>query len=767
MRFWRLGRRLPGGAFLAGRLFLFGLGLFFGNSILFRIRFGGFAGFFLGLFGAAAAGGFLLGLFLGLDRFFLAVVRGILFGCLFFGLPVRIGRLGRFARGPFAAAALWFVFRPGFLAARGGFGCFYIPFRGRSFGTGFCLFVLFVFFARFISVFFCRGTVLLGFLVVPAPSAATTTATAAFLGLGLVAVFGRRVGRIGFDHGFVHILHQRGPAGNHRRIGLFHHPAGGFELLDRKIRADQEGIRLDPDRHAIAGLDLGDMFAFVVHQVVDDTHRCFQQYLARTAAGALLFQLAQDHQGKVFVRTDQTGAVTMRTGLCRGLDHAGAQALAAHLHQAETGNPAHLNTGAIIFQRLFQPFFHRVVVAAFVHVDVIDHDQTGQIAQAQLAGNLVRGFKVGFAGGFLDAALAGGAARVHVDRHQRFGHADHDIAAGFQLNRRIEHAGQIGFDLIPRKQRQAFLVMFHILGVGRHDHFHEILGRAIAFFAFHQNFVNLAVIQVADRTFDQVAFLVNLGRRDGFQRQFANLLPQALQIFVIALDLGLGALGPGGADNQTSPVWHVDFIGNRLQLLAVCRIGDLAGNTAATGGVRHQHAIAACQRKIGGQRRALVAALFFHHLHQQYLAHLDHFLNLVTARTGLARRAQFLGGIVISNRFDTVILFRCLQRGVVVIFCRGIRFGGLCPLLFCLFGVVGNFFSCLGGLDRCFTHQFHGRRSFQRIFGQVNHIHPGYAVVFNLDVFCLDRIFGFCLFGFAAGFAAAAFGFGFFILFRH
>jgi hypothetical protein len=47
------------------------------------------------------------------------------------------------------------------------------------------------------------------------------------------------------------------------------------------------------------------------------------------------------------------------------------------------------------------------------------------------------------------------------------------------------------------------------------------------------------------------------------------------------------------------------------------------------GGVRHQHAIAAGERQVGGEGRALVAALFLDDLDQHHLAALDDFLDLV------------------------------------------------------------------------------------------------------------------------------------------
>ena len=67
-----------------------------------------------------------------------------------------------------------------------------------------------------------------------------------------------------------------------------------------------------------------------------------------------------------------------------------------------------------------------------LHVDEVDDDQAAQVAQAQLARDLVGGFEVGVERGRLDVAAACGARRVDVDRDQRLGVVDHDRAAGGQ-----------------------------------------------------------------------------------------------------------------------------------------------------------------------------------------------------------------------------------------------------------------------------------------------------------------------------------------------
>ncbi len=63
--------------------------------------------------------------------------------------------------------------------------------------------------------------------------------------------------------------------------------------------------------------------------------------------------------------------------------NAGADALARHFKQSEMRDPANLDAGAIIFQTILHPLFDRAVVAVFFHVDEVDNNQAGEIAQTQ------------------------------------------------------------------------------------------------------------------------------------------------------------------------------------------------------------------------------------------------------------------------------------------------------------------------------------------------------------------------------------------------
>ncbi len=206
--------------------------------------------------------------------------------------------------------------------------------------------------------------------------------------------------------------------------------------------------------------------------------------------------------------------------------------------------------------------------------------------------------------------------------------------------------------------------MLHVLRVRRHEHLHVVLGLAVAALAVDQNLVHVAAVEVADHALDQAAFLVDRRGRDRLQRQVADHLPLAQQVFVVAPDLGLGAGRTGGADDEAGAVRNGDRGGDFLELLAVGGVGDLAADAAAARRVGHQHAVASGEREIGGECRALVAPLFLDDLDEQDLADLDHFLDLVAAGARHAPRSALLGDIVAAYGFVVAV------RRVVVRFMR-------------------------------------------------------------------------------------------------
>ena len=227
---------------------------------------------------------------------------------------------------------------------------------------------------------------------------------------------------------------------------------------------------------------------------------------------------------------------------------------------------ADLDARAVVPQALLQPALDRAVVALLVHVDEVDDDQAGEVAQAQLPRDFLGRLEIGLERGVLDMVLARGAPGIDVDRDQRLGLVEHDVAAGAQLHDRREHGVELALDAVAGEDRLRVVVGLHVLGMARHEHAHEFLGFLVGVLAGDQDLVDVLVVEVADRALDQRAFLVDQRRRGRFQREVAHRLPQPQQIFEVALDLGLGAARAGGAQDHAHALRHFEFLRDVLQV---------------------------------------------------------------------------------------------------------------------------------------------------------------------------------------------------------
>ena len=397
------------------------------------------------------------------------------------------------------------------------------------------------------------------------------------------------------------------------------------------------------DHDAIARLDLGKIGALGIEHVDRGFLAGIERDDAALALGGFVFDHAQRRKPGGRCRPHQPRPVTMRAGAGGRFEYPGAQPLTAHFHQAKARNPPDLNARAVVLERVLHRLFDFADVRSVFHVDEVDDNQAGHVAQAQLTGDFARRFEIGRQRGRLDPEFLGRPARVDVDRHQRFGRVDHEIAAAAQLDHGIVHRGQLIFGAIALEQRDRVGILLYPLGVTRHQQLHEILGGAIARFAFDHDLFDFAIIDVADGALDQIAVRMDQRGRACNQRVFADFVPQPGEVVEVALDLGLGALQPGGAHDAAHRLGQRHFRDDRLEPLAIGRRIDLAADPAAMAGIGHQHAIAAGEAEISGQRGALVAAFFLDHLDQQHLAALDHVLDLVAAAQRQTACAQFVG----------------------------------------------------------------------------------------------------------------------------
>ena len=116
----------------------------------------------------------------------------------------------------------------------------------------------------------------------------------------------------------------------------------------------------------------------------------------------------------------------------RAFEHAGADALARHFQQAEMRDAADLDARAVVLQRVLQ---RRSTARLLRFSSMSMKSMTMRPARSRRRSwraIFVGRFEIGPERRVLDIVLAGRAARVDVDRDQRLGLVDDDVAAGLQ-----------------------------------------------------------------------------------------------------------------------------------------------------------------------------------------------------------------------------------------------------------------------------------------------------------------------------------------------
>ena len=291
-------------------------------------------------------------------------------------------------------------------------------------------------------------------------------------------------------------------------------------------------------------------------------------------------------------------------------DEAGPHALAGHFQKSERTDTPNLYARAVGLKGILQTPLYPPDIAVFIHVDEVDHDQSGEIAQPELAGDFLGRLQIGLVGSFLDVAFAGGSAGIHVYCHQGFSRVDDNITAGFELHGWTVHRRELFFDPVALEEWDTVLIRLNPLCMTRHQHFHEGFGGFVAFFAVDKDLRRVLRVEVTDRALDDISVFVNQAGRSAVQCRFANAVPKPKQVLEISSDFCLIPALSCRAHDEPHAVGNFESFDYASQFLAVRRIRDLAADATAAGRIGHQHAISAGERKVRRECRALVAALF-------------------------------------------------------------------------------------------------------------------------------------------------------------
>ncbi len=392
--------------------------------------------------------------------------------------------------------------------------------------------------------------------------------------------------------------------------------AQAHDLVGGRLQVD---IRDEDDVDLVTQLDGAHVVALFVEQEGGHIDRDLHVHGAGVLLHCLLLEDAQDVQGRRFGAADVPGAGAARAGDVAHLGQGGTQALAGQFQQAEAGDLAHLHPGAVEMQGIPQAVFHLALAALVLHVDEVDDDETAQVAQAQLAGDLVGRLHVGAQGRLLDVGAAGGAAGVHVHRHQRLGVVHDDGAARRQGDLAAEGGLDLVLDLEAGEQRHVVPVALHAIDGGGHDVRHELLGLLVDVVRVDQDLADVRLEVVADGADDQAALLVD---EEGALLAAGGALdgaPELHQVVEVPLQFLDAAADTGGAGNQAHAGGDFQLVHGIAQFGAIVAL-DAAGDAAAPRVVGHQDQVAAGQRNEGGEGGTLGAALVLVHLDDEFLA---------------------------------------------------------------------------------------------------------------------------------------------------
>ena len=431
-----------------------------------------------------------------------------------------------------------------------------------------------------------------------------------------------------------------------------------------EMRREQVRTRQDRNPHAKLPFEVRQLFAVFVQQLQRSIgRRVHFDVIQVITLKQQITDPAHDRGGQRPRRAHHTDTTTHRTADHRGFKNRWTNALAGQFEQAERRNATQLDPRAIAAHGFFEPALNLPTVLGFIHIDEVNHHQTRQIAQAQLTRDFFRRFEVGGQGGFFDGTLFGCLAGVHVNRDQSLGLVHHQVSARLQRDHRIEQRIQLLFGLVSLEQRNAFVLMLlDALGVRRGQDAHEVLGVLVSLFTLNLHFFHIGGVHVANGALHHVCFFVNQRRRHRCQCIFANAVPCPAQVFIVALDLGLGPLAASRPHDDRDILRQVQIVENCFQPTTVFGRGNLPRNAATARGVGHVDTVATRQRQVGRQRSTLVAALLLRHLDQHHLTALNDFLNLVPARNdGMHDGATF------SVFVKDVILFFVVHIVIMII----------------------------------------------------------------------------------------------------
>src|SRR5512132_1287298 len=325
-----------------------------------------------------------------------------------------------------------------------------------------------------------------------------------------------------------------------------------------------------------------------------------------------------------FVGDHHAAAVAGRAGLREALEQAARDALAGHLDQAQRRHLHHLALGLVPDQGGPEAVDHGLLVALEQHVDEVDDDDAADVAQAELADDLVGRLQVVGDHRLLEVGLADELAGVDVDDRHGLGAVDHDGAARGQPHLALQGLVDLLDHPVVLEHRQLGLVAAQLGQQVGGDLGQVLLDPGVELVAVDHQLHEVGGEDVADDPHHQLGLGVDDGRGAGLLGLALARLPAGLETGQAGAEaVGAGPLG-GGADDQAQALGP-DLLEDVAQAGAL-GLGQAAGDAEGVVlGLEDQ--VAAGQGDLGGEPSPLGPDRVLGHLDEHRLAGLEELLD--------------------------------------------------------------------------------------------------------------------------------------------
>src|SRR5712691_862143 len=402
------------------------------------------------------------------------------------------------------------------------------------------------------------------------------------------------------------------------------------DLVDVVLLPVEGGVGLDDDvfvgvllefvdEHGLAGLErLGD---FRVH--AERKVRTFMLGGAGHFARFGLDFVAQRGNG-----LDHAGAGAVRAGLAEDALEGLLGALAGDADETEFVEGKRFRGRFVLLEGHLQSGQNLFAVAALFHVNEVHDDDAAEVAETDLADDLLHGLEVGLDDGVFEArgTLADEFAGVDINGHESFGVVDDDVAAGLEPDLGAESFVELVLDAELFEDRGFLGVELDAvdeLGLEAADELDDL---AVLLFAVNPDGGEIVADVIAEHALDEIKLAMQ--ERGGFA--FFALLLDFVPRFAEELDIGanflVGGAAGSGANDEAARIGVAGFADKAAKPRTIFR-GD---NFARYPGVMdrgHVDEETAGKSNVAGDARTLLAERLLGDLDDDILTGLEHFGN--------------------------------------------------------------------------------------------------------------------------------------------